>query len=186
MSPDIAKEFQALDSSPSGRLAQFTWESPVTKKTVRVDLGHECFMGPEIFFSPEIASPDFSTPLPDLIDQVVQACPIDARRDLYKNVVLSGGSTTFKDFSKRLQRDLKAIVEERLAYTRDLSGVVNKTDQLAVKVVSHTNQRYAVWNGGSLFASMDQFPSYCHTKAEYEEYGPSIGRQSRVFNNLLC
>jgi hypothetical protein len=41
-------------------------------------------MGPEIFFSPEIASPDFLTPLPDVVDQVIQSCPIDARRGLYK------------------------------------------------------------------------------------------------------
>jgi actin-related protein 3 len=184
--PDIAREFQKLDSAdPSRGLAEFTWESPASKRQAKVSLGHECFLGPEIFFSPEIATPDFTTPLPALIDQVVQACPIDARRDLYKNVVLSGGSTTFRDFSKRLQRDLKTIVEERLAYAQE-AEVVNKAGgQLAVKVVSHSHQKYAVWNGGSLFASMDQFPAYCTTKAEYEERGPSACRQSRVFGSLL-
>ena len=30
--------------------------------------------------------------------------PIDARRGLYKNIVLSGGSTMFKDFGRRLQQ----------------------------------------------------------------------------------
>ena len=30
-----------------------------------------------------------------------------------QNIVLSGGSTVFKDFNRRLQRDLKKIVDER-------------------------------------------------------------------------
>jgi actin-related protein 3 len=49
-----------------------------------VDVGFERFMGPEIFFSPEIVSSDFLTPLPDVVDQVIQSCPIDTRRGLYK------------------------------------------------------------------------------------------------------
>ena len=49
-----------------------------------MDVGFERFMGPEIFFNPEIASSDFLTPLPDVVDQVIQSCPIDTRRGLYK------------------------------------------------------------------------------------------------------
>jgi actin-related protein 3 len=49
-----------------------------------VDVGFERFLGPEIFFNPEIASADFLTPLPDVVDQVIQSCPIDTRRGLYK------------------------------------------------------------------------------------------------------
>ena len=32
----------------------------------------------------------------------------------YQNIVLSGGSTMFKDFHRRLQRDIKKIVDARL------------------------------------------------------------------------
>lgn len=32
----------------------------------------------------------------------------------FQNIVLSGGSTTFKDFHRRLQRDLKKIVDARV------------------------------------------------------------------------
>jgi actin-related protein len=34
--------------------------------------------------------------LAQAVDDVIQACPIDCRRALYGNVVLSGGSTMFK------------------------------------------------------------------------------------------
>lgn len=39
-----------------------------------------------------------------------------------QNIVLSGGSTMFKDFGRRLQRDLKRAVESRLQLSFELSG----------------------------------------------------------------
>ena len=39
-----------------------------------------------------------------------------------QNIVLSGGSTMFKDFGRRLQRDLKRTVEARLQLSFELSG----------------------------------------------------------------
>ena len=41
-------------------------------------------------------------------------CPIDTRRALYQNIVLSGGSTMFKDFGRRLQRDIDHRVKKRI------------------------------------------------------------------------
>ena len=60
------------------------------------DVGYERFLGPEIFFNPEIFSSDFLTPLPQVVDEAILKCPIDTRRGLYSNIVLSGGSTMFK------------------------------------------------------------------------------------------
>jgi len=37
-----------------------------------------------MFFNPEIYSSDFLTPLPNIVDDVIQASPIDVRRGLYK------------------------------------------------------------------------------------------------------
>lgn len=123
-------------------------------------------------------------PLPECVDQVIQSSPIDARRGLYKNIVLSGGSTMFKDFGKRLQRDVKKIVDYRLKMSQKLSGDTMKSTPIDVNVISHKKQRYAVWFGGSLLASTNEFYQYCHTKADYEEYGPSIARHNRVFGSI--
>ena len=49
-----------------------------------MDVGYERFLAPEIFFNPEIASSDFLTPLPEVVDNVIQTSPIDVRRGLYK------------------------------------------------------------------------------------------------------
>lgn len=53
---------------------------------------------------------------------MIQNCPIDVRRPLYNNIVLSGGSTMFRDFGRRLQRDIKRVVDARLKFSETLSG----------------------------------------------------------------
>lgn len=65
-----------------------------------------------------------------MVDTVIQTSPIDVRRGLYKNIVLSGGSTMFKDFGKRLQRDVKAIVDGRIAGSEVKSGGYMKVSGL--------------------------------------------------------
>lgn len=70
----------------------------------------------------QFANPDFTVPISETVDEVVQNCPIDVRRGLYNNIVLSGGSTMFKDFGRRLERDVRRFVDSRLRLTEQLSG----------------------------------------------------------------
>ncbi|KAK8440288.1 hypothetical protein B9J08_03387 [Candidozyma auris] len=176
--PDMVKEFKKFDQYPQEKFAQYIVET-VQRKSV-VDVGYERFLAPEIFFNPEICSSDFLTPLPTVVDQVVQSSPIDVRKKLYKNIVLSGGSTMFKDFGRRLQRDIKALVNERIELSEKLSGV--KSTGVDVQVISHKRQRNAVWFGGSLLAQTAEFKSYCYTKQDYDEYGPGIVRNFSLFS----
>lgn len=182
--PDIVKEFTKYDSEPSKWFKTYTGVNSITKKPYTVDVGYERFLGPEIFFNPEIFSSDFLTPLPKVVDDTIQTCPIDVRRGLYKNIVLSGGSTMFKDFGKRLMRDVKRSVDYRIKRSEELSGGKIKAVPLEVNVISHHMQRYAVWFGGSMLASTPEFYNVCHTKAQYDEIGPSICRHNPVFGAI--
>merc|ERR550532_207140 len=87
-------------------------------------------------------------------------CPIDVRRNLYKNIVLSGGSTMFKDLSRRLERDIKRKVNAR---------VPDAKNKVEVHVFEHAMQRFAVWFGGSMISSTPEFVQRCHTRAQYLE-----------------
>ena len=139
----MVKEFKKYDDDPYKWFARFEGEHSVTGRKYGVDVGWERFLAPEIFFNPEIASSDFLTPLPEVVDNVIQSSPMDVRRGLYKvrtvppsetsawtallssasqNIVLSGGSTMFKNFSQRLKRDLKGIVDSRVAASELASG----------------------------------------------------------------
>ncbi len=52
--PDVAKEFSKYDEDPRKNYLQFTGINSITKKPFNVDVGHERFLGPEIFFHPEV------------------------------------------------------------------------------------------------------------------------------------
>ena len=113
------------------------------------------------------------------MDWVVRACPIDERRHLYRNIVLSGGSTSFKDFGRRLQQDVRRIVDARLASVQSQTG--HRSEPLEVEVVSFWRPQEAVWFGGSMLASTPEFYEICPTKAYYEEHGPAGFRNVPAF-----
>jgi len=148
-----------------------------------VDVGYERFLGPELFFSPEIFSSEFTDPLPDVVDTTIQACPIDTRRALYNYITLSGGSTMFKHFTKRLERDIRRKVKDREDYTAKKFPNI-QVRKIDVNVITHPFQRFAVWFGGSMLASQPEFLGYFHTKAQYQEVGPRIARHNPVFNSV--
>lgn len=183
---DVVKEFQKYDLTPEKYFKQVILDG--RKKAGKdwvVDVGYERFLGPEVFFNPEIFSPDFITPLPDVVDEAILKCPIDTRRALYNNIVLSGGSTMFKDFGRRLQRDISRLVDTRMQRNISRLGAlasVTRSANIDVNVISHHMQRFAVWFGGSMLASTPEFYRVCHTKAQYEEEGPRIARHNAVFS----
>lgn len=181
--PDIVKEFNRYDRDPTRFIQHPVLQSGGRKTTV--DVGYERFLAPEIFFNPEIYSSDFLTPLPVVVDGVIQSSPIDVRRGLYKNIVLSGGSTLYKDFGRRLQRDIKHLVDDRIRQSEVRSGGA-KSGGLEVQVITHKRQRHGPWFGGSLLGQTPEFRSYCHTKAEVRPrqtaplYGNSANDTSAV------
>ncbi|KAH7830452.1 actin-related protein 3 [Monocercomonoides exilis] len=183
VSNHMVREYEKWDSNPQDYFKKYEGVHSVTKKPYSIDIGYERFLAPEIFFNPEIYSTQHTTPLPVLVDTAIQASPVDCRRALYSNIVLSGGSTLFKHFDKRLQKDITSIVTKRLAEHERKSGVA--PTPIETKVISHHFQRNAVYFGGSILAQSGQFASLVHTKAQYDEYGPSICRVSPTFSSLM-
>jgi len=186
--PDVAKEFAKYDSNPETYIRKYEGIRRSTGQTWTCDIKHERFLAAELFFSPGIYHSAFSTPLPQIVDETIMKCPIDTRRKLYENIVLSGGTTMFKDFGRRLQRDVKKRVNARIQCNIESLGELHNgknPQEINVKVVSHRAQQSAVWLGGSLLASTDQFLSVCHTKAQYEEEGPRIARHNIAFKAKL-
>nr|CAD7397509.1 unnamed protein product [Timema poppensis] len=170
-----------------GRL-EYPPSSPL--ETAKAIKERYCYICPDIakefakYDSDHFFHYNFTTPLSEIVDTLIQNCPIDVLRPLYKHNVLSGGSTMFRDFGRRLQRDIKRTVNIRLQTSETLSGGRIKPKPIDVHVISHHMQRYAVWFGGSMLASTPEFYQVCHTKADYEEYGPSICRHNPVFGTM--
>ena len=150
-----------------------------TGTPLNIKVGTERFLGPEVFFSPEKLTKDWDKPLDLCVDTTIQNCPIDLRRDLYSNIVLSGGTTLFKNFNKRLGDEMQRRINERLTKYRENSG--KEPTPIKCKISDFPTQRYAVWYGASQFASSANFKNVVHTREQYLEYGPSICRRNVVF-----
>ena len=91
----------------------------------------------------------------------------------------------FKDFDRRLQRDIQKRVTNRLKANEvrlaEL-GITQNVAPIECNVISHAMQRFAVWFGGSMLSSTSEFYRVCHTKAQYDEEGPRIARHNAVFS----
>lgn len=119
---DVVKEYQKYDKKTideSGRVFQSNKFKKYVHKcasgeSLELDIGYERFLGPEMFFHPEFIHQDWRSPLDEIVDNAIQSSPIDTRRKLYENIVLSGGSTLFKDFDKRLNQGIQTRVDDRL------------------------------------------------------------------------
>ena len=170
---DLAEEFSRYDADPS---RHFVHEDAGTE--CRVELGYERFVGPELLFNPSIFSSEFTTPLHKVVDSVVMDSPIDCRKPLYSNIVLSGGTTLLRGFAPRLQQGLEDLVQARVEKTRRETG---KTVSIPIRVVSHSRQKFAVWYGGSVLGASEMYQRIAHTKQEYDEWGPNIYHSNAMF-----
>jgi len=88
----------------------------------------------------------------------IMKCDIDVRRELYGNIVLSGGTATFPGMGERLNKEIGALAPA----------------SMKVKVIASEERKYAVWVGGSILASLATFPQMVIAREEYEESGLQI------------
>lgn len=88
----------------------------------------------------------------------IMKCDIDIRKDLYANIVMSGGSTMYPGIADRMQREVSQLAPTTVK----------------VKIVAPPERKYSVWIGGSILGSLSTFASMWITKQEYDEAGPSI------------
>jgi len=95
-------------------------------------------------------------------------CNIDYHNDLYRNIVLSGGTTMLPGFVDRLQKEMALLAPSTYK----------------IRVIASPERKYSAWIGGSLLASMPTFRSEFLSKQDYSESGPSIVHRKR-FTFLL-
>jgi actin-related protein 3 len=169
------KELKDGQKVQSNKFKKVEGIGAVSGKPYKINLGYELFLGPEAFFSPEIIDKDYQSGIDELVDTVVQKCPIDYRRKLYSNIVLSGGSTNFKNFKEKLMVSIQKRVDERL---RKYIIKDKVPSPIKVSVTTSMSKKNVVWLGGSQLACDRSFKSFVHTKAQYDEFGPSCCRNN--------
>ena len=83
-------------------------------------------------------------------------CDVDIRRDLYANIVLSGGTTMFPGIADRMTKELTSLAPSTMK----------------IKVVAPPERKYSVWIGGSILSSLSTFQQMWISKPEYDEVWP--------------
>jgi len=122
-----------------------------------ITVGSERFRCPEVLFQPSFIGKE-QAGIHRLTYDSINKCDIDIRKDLYKNTVLSGGTTMFHQIEQRLEKEMKALAP-------------NGSD---IKIIAPPERKYSVWIGGSILASLSTFEEMWVTKGEYDESGPTI------------
>jgi actin beta/gamma 1 len=120
-------------------------------------IGSERFRCPEVLFQPNMIGKE-AAGIHDCTFQTIMKCDVDIRRDLYANIVMSGGTTMYPGIAERMTKELTALAPSTMK----------------IKVVAPPERKYSVWIGGSILASLSTFQQMWISKAEYDESGPSI------------
>ena len=97
----------------------------------------------------------------DATSQSIIKRDVDIRKDLYSNVVLSGGTTMFAGIGERMTQELTALAPSLMK----------------IKVVAPRERKYSVWIGGSILLSLSTFQQMWISKGEYDESGPTVGHR---------
>lgn len=122
-----------------------------------ITMGSECYRCPEVLFQPSFVGKEASG-IHDMTFQSIMKCDVDIRRDLYANVVLSGGSSMFQGIAQRMTKELAALAPSTME----------------IKVIAPADRKYLVWIGGSILASLSAFQHMWISKEDYDESGPAI------------
>jgi len=122
-----------------------------------ITVGNERFRCPEVLFQPNLVGME-NPGVHRLTFDSIMKCDVDIRRDLYKNIVMSGGTTMFTGIPERLEKEMKALAPQGMD----------------IKVIAPPERKYSVWIGGSILASLSTFEEMWVTKEEYDESGPTI------------
>ncbi|EPB73931.1 Actin [Ancylostoma ceylanicum] len=122
-----------------------------------ITIGTERFRAPEALFQPHLLGKESSGVHENCFNSVMN-CDIDIRKDLYMNIVLSGGTTMYPGITDRLKREITALAPSTVK----------------VKIMAPPERKYSVWIGGSVLASLSTFQMMWITKSEYDEYGAAI------------
>ena len=122
-----------------------------------ITIGNERFRCPEALFQPSFLGMK-AAGVHELTYNSIMKCDVDIRKDLYANVVMSGGTTMYAGIADRLSKELTALAPA----------------SMKVKIIAPPERKYSVWIGGSILSSLSTFQQMWISKQEYDESGPSI------------
>lgn len=96
-----------------------------------------------------------------MVYDAITRCDMDIRKELYGNVIVTGGNTLFTGFGDRLLKRLSDLTKQNLK----------------VKIIASNTtieRRFSSWIGGSILASLGSFQQVWMSRQEYDEQGVTL------------
>jgi len=113
----------------------------------------EALFQPGYFWGPQ-QQKSKSSGIHEITFESIMKCDVDIREDLYRNVVLSGGSTMFMGIRERMTKELEALAPPTMP----------------IRVVAPPERKYSAWMGGSL----GSYEAMYISQGEYDDFGSPI------------
>lgn len=135
----------------------------------KIILGSERFDSCEPLFHPDLIGLG-SSGISELIFNTINKADIDLRLTLYKNIVLSGGTSMISGLPDRLSNDITNLYLQNV-----LNGDKSRLSKFKCNIEALPNRNTLVYMGASVLgdALRDQDEVWISHK-EYKEHGPNI------------
>ena len=131
-----------------------------------IKLSGERFEAPEVLFRPSLLGLEVKG-VAEQIFKVINSAPMDDRRKLYKQIVLSGGTTMYPGFGSRLERELENLYEERI-----LKGKSDKSAKNIICIEAPPRRKNMVFLGGTVYANaVKDSPRQWISRRDLQEQG---------------
>lgn len=114
----------------------------------KIKLAGERFEAPEVLFRPSLLGQE-DLGVAEQVFKVINSAPMDVRRTLYGQIVLSGGTTMYPGFPTRLERELERLYTERI-----LKGHGDQSKKSIIRVEAPPRRKHFVFLGGAVYANI--------------------------------
>ncbi|KAI6112921.1 actin actin-like protein [Pisolithus sp. B1] len=138
-----------------------------------IKIGSERFEAPECMFQPHLVDVE---PTRQMLLDTIQSAAVDIRQELYKHIVLSGGSSMYPGLPSRLEKEMK-----QLYLTRVINGDVSRLNKFKIRIEDPPRRKHMVFLGGAVLADiMKNREEFWITREEWFEQGVrSLDKLSR-------
>jgi actin-related protein 2 len=139
-----------------------------------IKMDRERYEAPEILFNPSLTGECEDEGIHMMLWNTIQhKAAMDIRADLWKHVVLSGGSTMYPGLPTRLEKELRQLYLDEVC-----KGDQKRLSKFKLKIEDPPRRKHMVFLGGSFLAdAMRNRAAFWISKEEWEEHGDRIVHQ---------